>query len=740
MRRLLRLPLTAATLLLATTALATPPGSESRSEWLTPRTSLTTDPSAPNPALQAAVATYFTDHAKSLGLEGIDLEAGAVLRAAGEPILRYTQRHAGLPVYGGQVAARIGRSGALEGLMLRVARGLAVDTTPGVAAEIATALAGARLGLSTAGAKTALVVLPDGRGGKLVWQVDLRDRLGGRRALVDAASGELVLVTTLGADALGRVYPISPAVTPTFADVELVELDVATPQHLNGWNGHLVVTNYVSGNSQSGYQLEQTVEPNSGADFLYDPPVSATDPSDPFAQVMVFYHLTRMRDFFSDTLALDMSASSWAITAAVNLQEDGSPLDNAFFSPMGVSGTFAAPNLIGIGQGTQVDFALDSDVFNHEFTHYVSGNAVGYNGGQTHADSYGLSPFSGSLDEGLSDYFACTVNDDPLLGEAVGISRDLTDTSKTCPNDMVGEVHADGEIIGSFTWQLRTLLGAASADQLVWGAMSMLPFGASFGDFGRAIQQVADDMVASNDMSAADRAAIDTIMTDRGLDDCDPEVSLTKAEPRPFSLFGLDLLSQLFGSNCEGVKGFGVELQTLFHYVVQPEANDELIRFKVDLSPAGGGDLSWGIYVRAGEHVGFTPAGFLPAVSTYDYSLEGLTGPQGEIVIDATSSPPFDPSLSYHVVVVHQNCPTATGVLSTDAEVSTGTGGGGGSGGEGSVGGSDPGTGGGGGNGDQVIDEGCGCRVAGRPTLPWEGSAGLLLAAFGLAARRRRNR
>ena len=50
----------------------------------------------------------------------------------------------------------------------------------------------------------------------------------------------------------------------------------------------------------------------------------------------------------------------------------------------------------------------------------------------------------------VADYFACSANGDPLLGEAslstIGKTRDLSDTSMRCPNDIGGEGHHDGVI------------------------------------------------------------------------------------------------------------------------------------------------------------------------------------------------------------------------------------------------------------------------------------------------------
>jgi MYXO-CTERM domain-containing protein len=126
----------------------------------------------------------------------------------------------------------------------------------------------------------------------------------------------------------------------------------------------------------------------------------------------------------------------------------------------------------------------------------------------------------------------------------------------------------------------------------------------------------------------------------------------------------------------------------------------------------------------------------MPALQDYDYAVEHLTAQEGELVIDATSTPPFDPNVDYYAVLVHQNCPAAYAVLSTNADLPQGTGGAGGAGGSDSGGGdSSPADGG------SAEDDGCGCRTAGAPagapSSSWGGVA-LLAAGLGLARRRRR--
>jgi MYXO-CTERM domain-containing protein len=680
-------------------------------------------------------------HLTSLGLDGLEIEKAATLPVGQHTTVRFVQKHGGLPVIGGQAAVMIAPDGSIDVAVLDFARGLTVGTTPAVSEIDARAAAASRVGLVGPAARAELAIERDHAGGRLVWRVDVPTHDGGWRIVVDALDGKVIAEHGLARDALGRIYPISKVTTPDTEDVELVDLVESDPQYLNGWGGNLTVVNYLSGSIQGALEVGQSCTPNSGdptpVDFLYDPPTNPLDGTDAFAQVGVYHHLTRMRSFFAG-LGVDQSATSWKLTAVANMQTDGSPLDNAFFSPMGITGDFASPNLIGIGQGSQFDFADDSDVFLHEFTHYVSHNAVGYNGGQTYSNSFGLHPFGGSIDEGISDYFACSENDDSFLGEAslalLGSGRELTDTSKTCPDDIIGEVHADGEIIGSFGWTLREMFGKDIGDQLVWGATTLLTMDASLGDFARGVRETANTLVADGLLEAADLTAIDAAIAARGLDECDTELPLREGEPRTASLFGLDLLALVFGGSCDQLKGFGLSLQSLFHYVVTPASGDEGVRISVQMTPQGGSALDWGIYVRKNEHVTFASSGFLPEVSAFDYSIDGVTATSGEIVIDASSDPPFDPNATYHVVLVHQNCPSAIATIATSSDLGQGGEGGQGGTGAGVGGGSpaDPGA-------PTVIEDGCGCRIVGGGS-DLGGLTGLtgLAGLFGLALYRRR--
>lgn len=748
MRRLpLLLPLTA----LAALAAA---GPAAASEWHTLRKgSPAADLSLRGADGARGAAEAALKHAASeLRLQGVSLRYQSELVDGDHRTVRFAQVHAGLPVLGAAVAIDVTRDNRAEVVVLDVARDVSVATTPTHGEEAARRAVEATYGMTLSERpNAALAVFPEAEtGGKLVWVVDVRSDRGGERYLVDAHTGKLVHRRSLAVHARGRVYPISSAVTPEVQDLELTSLDAADPQTLSGWDGNFKVVNYVDGDLAAGVPLtlEQSVGPNAGEDFLYDPPTSAEDAHDQFAQVGIYYHLTRMRDYFVSTHHIDMGAPGWKLVAVANMLEAGRPMDNAFFSGEGVGEPFRAPNLIAIGQGSFFDFSDDSDVFLHEFTHYVSANAVGYNGGQFAINEYGLSPWAGSIDEGIADYFACTVNGDSTLGEATlapfGMARDLAKDTKTCPGDLVGEVHEDGELIGSLAWSLREKFGAKVGDRLVWGAVTLLTPNASFGDFAKALKRAAGKLVTAGELTEADAGAVDALIESRGLDDCEEVLDLTGGKSQTTNMLGIDSLVFGTGASCADYRS-QLSLQSLFHFKSKPDRGAKGVRFTVQVDPDRGHDVEWSIYVRTGRHVGFTLGELLPEATNYDYSVEGITETSGELVIDESSDPPFDPTQTYYLVIGHKNCPSSSVTVESEdlgveppvdptdpVEPEP----------AGSTGGATPDP------TDPIEDPepetvvGCACRAAepSAPVAPWTALAGVALAGAAVLRRRARAR
>lgn len=97
------------------------------------------------------------------------------------------------------------------------------------------------------------------------------------------------------------------------------------------------------------------------------------------------------------------------------------------------------------------------DIVFHEFGH------------GTHYAAIVSGGFDGSVSEGAGDYLSATMNDDPQLAPGFftsgGPLRDA-DNSKRYPQDLVGEVHSDGEIYVAALWHLREELIAKHGYQV----------------------------------------------------------------------------------------------------------------------------------------------------------------------------------------------------------------------------------------------------------------------------------
>lgn len=156
-------------------------------------------------------------------------------------------------------------------------------------------------------------------------------------------------------------------------------------------------------------------------------------------------------------------------------------LANAFWDGDGIH--------FGDGGTTFFNLGLFADVIYHEYTHGITDFMYrpfgGLDGGE-----------GGALHEGLSDYFACTLTGEPLLGENLyrnggGQYLRNLDHALVWPRDRRGEVHADGEIFAGALWDLRRVVGPAVADPLAHFARNLGP--KTFAAYANAVR-LQDDL------------------------------------------------------------------------------------------------------------------------------------------------------------------------------------------------------------------------------------------------------
>jgi len=198
----------------------------------------------------------------------------------------------------------------------------------------------------------------------------------------------------------------------------------------------------------------------------------------------VYYHANLMHDWLTqhfDFHLLDFPMP--AVVAALDPYTGDPNYPNAYWN-----GTRMG---FGLGGATYFNLGLFADVIYHEYTHAAT-EYIYKPGGPL------VGPIGAAMHEGLSDYFAATVTDDPDLGEL--LYRTTPDPVRTLQNRLIwpehrdhfNEPHANGRIFGGALWDTRERTGAAVADALVHYARELFP--RSFEEFLEAML-LQDDLL-----------------------------------------------------------------------------------------------------------------------------------------------------------------------------------------------------------------------------------------------------
>ncbi len=104
---------------------------------------------------------------------------------------------------------------------------------------------------------------------------------------------------------------------------------------------------------------------------------------------------------------------------------------------------------LGAGYGSCQNLAMFSDVTYHEYGHGIADMLY-----------RPLAP-SGAMHEAFADYTAAMITNEPYIGEGIlgpGTYFRRMDNSLRYPEDLTGEVHDDGRILGGALWDMRQAL------------------------------------------------------------------------------------------------------------------------------------------------------------------------------------------------------------------------------------------------------------------------------------------
>jgi zinc metalloprotease ZmpB len=231
------------------------------------------------------------------------------------------------------------------------------------------------------------------------------------------------------------------ALQPAYVTVTLTDLD---------GSGHLVGrwANVRSSTGDLAFSPSNT--------FLYN------RSDDRFEQVMAYFWATEAQRYIQ---SLGFGVTRRPINKeSQDLRINQLGIDNSF--------SWDKKDYLRFGKGG-VDDAEDAEVILHEYGHAIHDSQV---------SGFGSSPEAGAIGEGFSDYWAVTVADivaptpDPAcVADWDSVSYTSTephclrrvDTDKHYPQDLVGQVHADGQIWSRALWDIRNRLGHVRADTVI---------------------------------------------------------------------------------------------------------------------------------------------------------------------------------------------------------------------------------------------------------------------------------
>jgi hypothetical protein len=627
-----------------------------------------------------AAEAFLSSEASRLDVEGLDLRADRLFRWGRNDVVRFRLYHEGHEVFGAVAKVMVRPGGAIAVAVIDLPRGWEANAIhPSITAyEAGEIVENMWIAKGAAGylgkPEPVLGYRVSGGEGSLCYRVLVPVGAKGHLHYVDGVSGKVMHHHPAVIHALGRVYPDNPVATPDTVDATLNNLDVeAGPDNvLEGWGGQLAAYTHVSGTVQewANIQYEHLAFGDGNGDFLYDATEIHPSFDDAFTEVNLYYHLDRAYTYFTGVHGLSFTRG---LTGLANYTENDQPYENAFFTPVSL-----AEVVIALGQGDQVDYGYDGDVIIHEFGHFVVDTVAQLGYMESYFDEWGRSQMPGGLHEGFADYFSATLTNESVTGEySLGAyARDLSN-HKVCPDDMLGEPHYDGEVAGSATWAIREAVGYETADQLIYGSLTMLTPNATFKDFAEGVMACGQDMVAGGQLTSQQLTEVEAALESRGMLKCGRWLEVSEQENPSCMMVGFDMLAQQFGTTCSQVRSmlsYYVPGPFQFKVIAPQDVSQLRVVFNMDqASVTPGDDLLYRIYVRQGEMVHYRMESFwgqmeFAVPEDFDYESEEFTEPTAEIALTADSSPMLQAGEEYYFAVGYRNCPTTQATFTVTLE------------------------------------------------------------------------
>lgn len=271
---------------------------------------------------------------------------------------------------------------------------------------------------------------------------------------IDDETGDILYRTNqvkhIDVDVEGEVVTTTPFAPASIVSLPNLNVSVGGNNYTTDVNG--VATIPSSGNAN--FQLAglwSTIETNNTTPLIttsvnQGSVVSFDDNNSTLQERTAYYHVNIIHDYLKQHYP-SFTGMDFSIPTNIDLTSGDC---NAFYSGSTI-------NFYATGGGCN-SMALVPDIIYHEYAHAIS---------YAFYSAQGVNFSNGALGEANSDIWAFAITENPILG--TGYTNDVSDyvrrydiDPKIYPQDIVGEVHADGEILAGSLWDLGINLGSVS--------------------------------------------------------------------------------------------------------------------------------------------------------------------------------------------------------------------------------------------------------------------------------------
>ncbi len=466
---------------------------------------------------------FINSHLQDFNIPVNELHLAGVSSNEKQQFVNFYQEYQGLRVLQSRMTVKLSNNSEVIMFGADVFTDIDVNTTPTVsaAAAVANASQGIPGTITNTTAQPGLKVLPvpyfKNNTYHLVYEINVEAMEGAVPSnyytLVDAHSGEVMYRSntvmhhnnkhkhaehpggTIDVYAEGSIYathPFDPVSTDMLPNMEVSINGTTYHTDLTGnlitpENGPQGATFFLRGHWSTIRRNNNT--PSFSNTLLGGNNTVSFNSNSTIEERSAFYHVNIIHDQCKAVLP---SFTGMDFSLTTNVDVTGGDC-NAFYNGSSI-------NFYAAGNGCN-SLANVADVVYHEYGHGINDN---------YYQSFGQWFQNGAMNEGYADVWGYSVTENPLLG----VGFDDTDPTvtirrydidrKVYPVDIVGEVHADGEIIAGAWWDTYLNLNndMALTMDLFAGAYPGLQATVSNGNEGQAFTDVLIDVLQYDDNNA----------------------------------------------------------------------------------------------------------------------------------------------------------------------------------------------------------------------------------------------